>query len=213
MNIFRIVADLSHLLSIFILLHKMQITKSCAGISLKSQLLYLLVYVSRYLDIFWTFNHSLYNSFMKIIFISASAYTIYLMRNDYRPTHDPNIDTFKSRYLLCGAAILAIIFPYKYSGSELLWTFSIWLESVAILPQLFMVQRTGEAETITTHYIFALGVYRALYIPNWLWRYFVDGYKDPIAVLAGCVQTLLYMDFFYIYWTKVMKGKKFELPV
>ena len=107
-----------------------------------------------------------------------------------------------TRYLLAGAALLAIIFPYKYTIAELLWTFSIWLESVAILPQLFIVQRTGEAETITTHYIFALGIYRALYIPNWLWRYFVDGYKDPIAVLAGLVQTVLYCDFFYIYWTK-----------
>lgn len=213
MNIFRIVADLSHLLSIFILLHKMYLTKSCAGISFKSQALYLLVYVTRYLDLFWTFNKSHYNSVLKIVFISASAYTLYLMKNEYRPTHDPNIDTFKSRYLLAGAAVLAIIFPYKYTPAELLWTFSIWLESVAILPQLFMVQRTGEAETITTHYLFALGIYRALYIPNWLWRYFVKGYTDPIAVLAGLVQTALYCDFFYIYWTKVMKGKKFELPV
>ena len=139
---------------------------------------------------------------MKMIFISASAYTIYLMKNEYRPTHDPNIDTFKSRYLLCGAAALAIIFPYKFTPSELLWTFSIWLESVAILPQLFMVQRTGEAETITTHYLFALGIYRALYIPNWIWRYYVNNYTDPIAVLAGIVQTALYCDFFYIYWTK-----------
>lgn len=51
-----------------------------------------------------------------------------------------------------------------------MWSFSIFLESVAILPQLFMLQRTGEAETITTHYLAALGVYRALYIPNWIYR-------------------------------------------
>ena len=139
---------------------------------------------------------------MKIFFIASTAYTLYLMKNEYRPTHDPKIDTFMTRYLLAGAALLAVIFPYRYTISELLWTFSIWLESVAILPQLFIVQRTGEAETITTHYICALGVYRALYIPNWLWRYFVDGYKDPIAVLAGLIQTALYCDFFYIYWTK-----------
>jgi ER lumen protein retaining receptor len=54
--------------------------------------------------------------------------------------------------------------------TEILWSFSIFLESVAILPQLFMLSRTGEAETITTHYLFALGAYRALYIPNWVYR-------------------------------------------
>lgn len=71
-----------------------------------------------------------------------------------------------------------------------------------MLPQLFMLQRTGEAETITTHYLFALGLYRALYIPNWLYRYFAEGYTDPIAWVAGLIQTVLYSDFFYIYYTK-----------
>ena len=65
-----------------------------------------------------------------------------------------------------------------------------------------MLQRTGEAETITTHYLFALGAYRALYIPNWLYRYFAESYFDPIAVVAGIIQTVLYSDFFYIYYTK-----------
>lgn len=113
----------------------------------------------------------------------------------------------------------------------MLWSFSIWLESVAILPQLFMLQRTGEAETITTHYIFALGAYRALYIPNWIWRYWMENYFDVIAVVAGVVQTVLYSDFFYIYYTRyvsalgglfedllknvgrVLQGRKFNLPV
>lgn len=85
---------------------------------------------------------------------------------------------------------------------QILWTFSVWLESVAILPQLFMLQRTGEAETITTHYLFALGFYRTLYIPNWLYRYFAEGYVDPIPWLAGTIQTILYSDFFWIYYTK-----------
>ena len=65
-----------------------------------------------------------------------------------------------------------------------------------------MLQRTGEAETITTHYLFALGAYRALYIPNWLYRYFAEGHFEPIAVLAGVLQTVLYSDFFWIYYTK-----------
>jgi ER lumen protein retaining receptor len=83
-----------------------------------------------------------------------------------------------------------------------------------------MLQRTGEAETITTHYLAALGLYRGLYIPNWIYRYvlgtiirlrvahvsavryFTEGVVDPIAVTAGLIQTGLYADFFYIYVTK-----------
>ncbi len=175
--------------------------------------MYLIVYITRYLDLFWTFGDSLYNTVFKLLFLGSSGYTIYLMTTKFKPTHDPNLDTFRVQYLLGGSAVLAILFPYKWTFYEITWAFSIWLESVAILPQLFLLQRTGEAETITTHYLFALGSYRALYIPNWIYRYFGEGHWEPISVLAGIVQTLLYSDFFWIYYTKVLKGKKFALPV
>ncbi|KAK7733077.1 endoplasmic reticulum retention protein [Cytospora paraplurivora] len=213
LNVFRILADFSHLGSIFILLHKMIDLKSCSGISFKSQALYLLVYITRYLDLFQT--SSIYNFVFKLAFLASQGYIIYLMTTAYKPTNDPNVDTFRVQYLLAGAAVLAVLLPYKYTVSEILWAFSIWLESVAIMPQLFMLQRTGEAETITTHYLFALGLYRALYIPNWIWRYFAEpGNKvDWIAVVAGLVQTVMYSDFFWVYYNKVLKGKKFKLPV
>lgn len=85
---------------------------------------------------------------------------------------------------------------------QVLWTFSIYLESVAILPQLFLVSKTGEAESITSHYLFALGTYRALYLLNWIYRYYFENHYDLIAIVAGVVQTVLYCDFFYLYITK-----------
>ncbi|KAJ2893389.1 hypothetical protein MKZ38_008727 [Zalerion maritima] len=213
LNLFRILGDFSHLASIFVLLHKMRELNGCAGISFKSQALYFFVYVTRYLDLFST--TSIYNVIFKILFISSQGYIIYLMTTSYKPTNDPNLDTFRVQYLLGFAFTLAVLFPYTYTFSEIMWAFSIWLESVAILPQLFMLQRTGEAETITTHYLFALGIYRALYIPNWIYRYFAESghHIDWIAVVAGLLQTVLYSDFFWIYYTSVMKGKKFKLPV
>lgn len=136
------------------------------------------------------------------------------MTTAYRPTQSPNLDTFRVQYLLAGSLALAIIYPYAYTPYEISWAFSIWLESVAILPQLFMLQRTGEAETITVHYLAALGSYRALYIPNWIWRWVMEKHHwDGIAVIAGIVQTVLYSDFLWIYWVKVMHGKRFALPV
>lgn len=65
-----------------------------------------------------------------------------------------------------------------------------------------MISKTGEAETITTHYLFCLGLYRALYIFNWVWRYYFEGFFEMIAIVAGVVQTILYCDFFYLYVTK-----------
>ncbi|KAK2463040.1 hypothetical protein APHAL10511_004695 [Amanita phalloides] len=211
MNLFRFLGDLSHLASIFILLHKIQTSRSCRGISFKTQALYVAVYVTRYLDLLYHYV-SLYNSIMKLFFIGSSCYILYIMKYKYRPTHDPAIDTFKVEYLVAPCVVLGLLFNYKFTVTEILWSFSIFMESIAILPQLFMLQRTGEAETITTHYLAALGVYRVLYIPNWIYRYATEGVVDPIAVTAGLVQSGLFIDFFYVYFTKVLQGKKFELP-
>ncbi|GAA93495.1 uncharacterized protein L969DRAFT_95852 [Mixia osmundae IAM 14324] len=192
-----------------ILLHAMQSKRSCRGISFKTQLLYLVVFVTRYLDLFHFI--SLYNTAMKVFFIASSAYILYLMKFRYRPTHDPAIDTLRLEYLLGPCAVLALIFNYKFTPMEILWSFSIFLEAVAVLPQLFMLQRTGEAETITTHYLAALAAYRALYIPNWIYRYVMEETFDPIAVISGIVQTAVFSDFAWIYYNKVLHGQKFEL--
>lgn len=214
MNIFRLIADMAHLASILILILKIWSTRSAAGISFKSQALYLLVFVTRYLDLFYKF-HSYYNTLMKIFFIASSAWICWAMLYKFRATWDPALDTLRPEFLIVPCAVLALIINTAFTFPEVLWTFSIYLEAVAILPQLFQLTRTGEAETITTHYLFALGAYRGLYIVNWIYRYFLDKppyHVDWIAVLAGVVQTGLYCDFFYVYFTKVLKGQKFQLP-
>ncbi|XP_013143647.1 PREDICTED: ER lumen protein-retaining receptor [Papilio polytes] len=211
MNIFRLLADLSHLLAIIILLIKIWKTRSCAGISGKSQILFAIVYTSRYLDLLTTFV-SAYNTIMKIVFVVASYATVYLMYVKFKATYDHNHDTFRIEFLLIPSAILALLINREFTVLEVLWTFSIYLESVAILPQLFLVSKTGEAESITSHYLFALGSYRGLYLLNWIYRYFVEDHYELIAIVAGVIQTVLYCDFFYLYITKVLKGKKLQLP-
>lgn len=211
MNVFRLFADLMHLASIFILLIKIYKNKSAAGISFKTQVLYVVVFCTRYLDLFTNFV-SIYNTVMKIFFISSAIYIVYLMKVKYQATWQPSLDTFKIEYLVVPSAVLALIFNHRFTVMEVLWTFSIYLESVAILPQLFQLQRTGEAESITSHYLFALGAYRALYLVNWIYRFFAEGMLDWIVVIAGIVQTLLYSDFLYLYITKVVRGYQ-KLPI
>ena len=61
MNVFRLLGDLSHLGAIIILLLKIWKTRSCAGISGKTQAMFALVFITRYLDLFVHFV-SLYNT-------------------------------------------------------------------------------------------------------------------------------------------------------
>ena len=151
-----------------------------AGISFKTQALYVVVFLTRYMDLLTGPYVSAYNTVMKIFFIGSSLYTLYLMKFRFRPTSDPGLDTFRLEYLLVPCVLLSLVLTYAWTPTEMMWAFSIYLEAVAILPQLFMLQRTGEAETITTHYLAALGMYRGLYLPNWIYR----SVRRPLILLG-----------------------------
>lgn len=141
MNIFRFFGDLSHLVSILILIYNMREKRSSAGLSFKSQCLYTAVFVTRYLgmklrfrhhfaesvDLFWSYV-SLYNTMMKLFFIASSVYILYLMKGPFRPTHDPNLDTFKIEYLLIAAFVTSLIFNYEFSFSEVSLCYGFWID-------------------------------------------------------------------------------------
>jgi ER lumen protein retaining receptor len=55
---------------------------------------------------------------MKLFFILSSLYILFLMKRPFRPTFDPNIDTFKIEFLVIGAFAAAMVFNYEYSFSE-----------------------------------------------------------------------------------------------
>lgn len=132
----------------------------------------------------------------------------------FKATYNQTEDNFRVELLLLPCVILAVLINASFTLLEVIWTFSIYLEAVAILPQLFLLQRRGEAETITAHYLFALGIYRALYVLNWCYRYYTEESYDPIVIVSGIVQTVLYVDFFYLYVTRVIKEhRKLELPI
>ena len=137
--------DICHLLSFVVMFWKLHTSKSVAGISLKTQELYAIVFLARYLDLFWNFL-SMYNVVMKIIFIISSMSIVYIIRFGvpHKDTYNAEDDAFPYLYLIVPAALLGVAINQDYSSPfEMCWAFSIYLEAVAILPQLFMLQKQG----------------------------------------------------------------------
>lgn len=85
-----------------------------------------------------------------------------------------------------------------------LWVFSEILESVCVLPQLLLLRQTTVPTVIDSFYLLTLGSYRALYCLNWLWRGLdsKDPGPDAVSVLFGIIQTGLYIDFAWVYYTR-----------
>lgn len=112
-NVFRLFGDLLHVLSIFLLWTKIHKTRSCAGLSLKSQVLFFTVYVTRYLDLLWFHRFDLqhlYNFIMKCLFIGSQAAVIYYMWFRYRPTYNAKLDTVRPEFIILPCLILAFFF-------------------------------------------------------------------------------------------------------
>lgn len=217
-----------HVVAIILLIYRIRKSRNCIGLSCKTQEVYLAVFLLRYMDIFWNFV-SVYNSVMKIFFISSTFIIIYAMRykKPYCLTYDQLGDDFPHfKALIPAAMVLTLICNTTYQTKdhspftnfkwwfELQWSLSLWLEAVAFIPQIVMLNKIRIVENITSHYVAALGMYRFFYILNWIYRYQVDGKYCLTQILSGCLQTGFYCDFLYRYYIAIKEGKSvIELPL
>jgi len=216
MNVFRVLGDVSHTLSKCILIWAIHSNKSAEGVSLITQLFYLLVFTTRYIDVFKVHPFisflSFWNFTLKIFYIFSSALIVFLMMKVYARTREREKAWKFGGYCLGGSFLLApimvLIFRSKNDDMgrgpiEMLWAFSIILESVCVFPQLLLLRQTQVPTVIDSYYLVTLGSYRGFYILNWIWREF-DVYRPPdaISVIFGVIQTALYVDFAWVYYTR-----------
>jgi ER lumen protein retaining receptor len=113
---------------------------------------------------------SVYNTCMKIFFISSSILIIYLMRfkKPFRMTYDSIGDSFPHfAVLLPAALVLTCIVQTGWTTWEFAWSYSLWLEALAFIPQIVMLHKIRVIENLTSHYVATLGLYRFFYILNW----------------------------------------------
>lgn len=89
------------------------------GISLKTQELYVIVFLARYLDLF-TRYFSFYNTAMKLFFIGTSVAIVWYMRYHkvVKQTYSREEDTFKHYVLVLLCFILAILIPHSFTVTE-----------------------------------------------------------------------------------------------
>eukprot|EP00928_Gymnodinium_smaydae_P090249 TRINITY_DN74074_c0_g1_i1.p1 TRINITY_DN74074_c0_g1~~TRINITY_DN74074_c0_g1_i1.p1 ORF type:complete len:220 (-),score=31.10 TRINITY_DN74074_c0_g1_i1:111-770(-) len=213
-NFFRLCGDMLHVSSILLLLYKLHKSKNCTGVSCRTQELYAIVFLLRYNDLLWSYV-SLYNSVMKSLFIVSTCYLVYLMRREppVATTYDREKDNFNYElYLLPFAGVFGFLTASYWTLTDIFWTASIWLESVAIVPQLVLLQQIREVENLTSNFVGAMGAYRVFYILNWIGRYMEDGRANWVPWVGAVVQTALYLDFFYYYTKSKVSGKKMLLP-
>jgi len=205
-NIFRILGDLSHMLSKGILIISIHRNRSAEGVSLITQGLYSLVFCTRYLDLYM--ERSAWNAVFKVTYIITSFYILGVMKWLFPRSREREISWKLGAIILGGSLALSpfvmMIFERRWGFLTWMWVFSEILESVCVLPQLLMLRQTTVPTVIDSFYLLTLGSYRALYCLNWFLRELdvSDRKPDAIAVIFGLIQTALYVDFSWVYYTR-----------
>lgn len=181
-------------------------------------MLYALVFVTRYLDLFKPSVFlepgflSWWNFILKIFYITSSFYIVFLMMRVYARTREREKAWRLGAYCLGGSIFLAPIIMAIAVRTEnfvewgllgVLWTFSIILESVCVVPQLLLLRQTTVPTVIDSFYLLTLGSYRAFYILNWIVRLAgPERHFEWRAEIFGTIQTAFYVDFAWVYWTR-----------
>lgn len=179
-----------------------------------TQSLYLVVFCCRYLPYPLTLGltglHLWWNLTLKLFYILSSVYILILMLV-YARTREREAAWKLGGAVFVGSLIMSpfvmMIFrsraDERWSVAENSWIFSTVLEAVAVLPQLQLLRQTSVPTVIDSFYLVALALYRFFYILNWI----VQGVQpdksvDPVAVIFGVIQTLIFLDFFWVYWSR-----------
>jgi len=177
---FSFLLTLSSLVSMFsFLMVAMTIEsgKSVRGVSLKMMECYIAVFLCRLCAIipfegYLPFDKSgdwLYQ-LCEAFGLCLSGSIVYLCRVQYASTYDPTTDTFNHLWIIGPAAAIALILhPHlnNFMPSDMAWAFALYLESVTVLPQLFMFMKEGRAQPHTSHFLAAQALSRLMSFIFW----------------------------------------------
>lgn len=195
-NVWRYTADAAHILALLICLAALLRDRRTLGVSLKTQLLYLLVFTTRYPNVFFC-KQWFYLLFLKGAFWAGTALIVVLLLSGGAASDGR--DTCSMRLLLGLSTVLALCASEYQSVAEVLCVFSQYLESFSMLPQYIYCYRDGRVGARRSRgciavYVLLLGGYRMLYGLNFLQKSFYT-YVPPSSWASAVLNVAFFVDF------------------
>jgi len=217
-------------LGFFLLLMKIQRRRSVAGISSKCMEVYALVFIFRlsstlvkngYLPVDrsgdWVYQTADIASLMLTLQI------LFKIHKTHKSTYQAEEDDLNIYRAIPGCMLLALFLHGNLNNSpvfDTLWTIGMNLDTLALVPQLWMLSKIGgEVEGQTSNFCASLTISRLCSFAFWFYGYAELAPRDGSANVAGwliiichSMQVLLSADFLYYYLVARFTGKKMVLP-
>mmetsp|Transcript_14628 Transcript_14628/g.45998 ORF Transcript_14628/g.45998 Transcript_14628/m.45998 type:complete len:287 (+) Transcript_14628:131-991(+) len=235
-------ASLLRCFGLMLLVLKLRRSGSAAGVSAKSLQCYVAVFTTRLASIL---RHEGYLPYDKSgdwlyhvvegLALLATVAALVLVHHTYNLTYEENNDSFGSfPPLPANLGALAIVFPCGLAAallhpslnrdwfSDVAWTYSMYTESFAVLPQLFLFQKQASSretvEPLIGHFVAALGFSRLVEMAFWMSSFtelsdrYGNRHVGVIVLVAQILHLIIMGDFFYFYLTSLKRGLPLQLP-
>ena len=185
-------------LSFLIVLVKVFNFESCSGVSVNSLICFFLSFFCRnFVVIFFNIRlrnfkidviNSTFNTISEFISFSIICILLYVVYFKYPVTSDITLDNkMPFYYLVIPTFLLAIPFKpwiYRYWFIDLIWIFSIFLESISIYPQIILfTTKKGHIEHFTSHFLSLQAISSIFELIYWIKTYI--RYNDKKSLLLG----------------------------
>jgi hypothetical protein len=214
-------------------------SKRATGVSAKTLQLYALVFFFRLTSIIRHEGYLPYDKsgdwlyhFIEIMSLVFTGAALYGCMVPFKGTYQADMDRFgefnvppgTGAVYLAGPVLLIALFIHPNLNADFLsdtaWTYAMYLESTALVPQLYMFQKqaSGVVELLTAHFVAALGFGRLMEFCFWIYSYHElanhAGSRLPgyLALIAQFVQLVLMVDFFWYYYMAVKNATPLVLP-
>jgi hypothetical protein len=208
---------------------KIRKQRSVEGISSRTLQMYAVAYMCR------LYSTLQYNGYLPIDKSGDWAYqlcdvvallvvlsVLFAIHGKYESSYEKDKDTCAIHICLALCFALAyLIHPHLNNRAipDMAWTAGLYLEALAMVPQLFMMaKKGGEVETLASHYIACCFICRLLYISFWVHSYTELLPKGSTLNVPGMgvigaqvLQVVLFGDFMY-YYVKGLRFSRMTLP-
>jgi hypothetical protein len=195
-------------------------TRSVCGISGKALCCHGTVYASRLSSTVWLKGYIPTDSTGEWLYQAMDAMCLgmvlcllYHVFRRYSHSYQSDKDSFEVGYLLSGCFALAVLLHPHLNNRPMfdtMWTFALYTDVFAMLPQLWMVAKLQGAkeqvEALTLHYLAALSASRCVSMYFWFYAYREFAPKDGSANITGwtimgaqLIQVCLLLDFAFYY--------------
>jgi len=154
---FSFILTLSSLVNMFSFLMvvlKIELGKTCKGVSLRMMECYLVLTIARLVAIVPFEGYLPYDRSGDWLYQVVEAASlcligtiVFLCRRRYHWTYEKDFDVLNHLYLIIPCAVFALLFHPSlnaFTPSDMCWAFALYVESVASLPQLVMFQQEAK---------------------------------------------------------------------